>query len=196
MPAEPAPRPELSVTRHAPERGGGPPAVAPAGCCCCCCCCLHTIGGIAGAIVGSSTQLPSRPVYETDPDSPFPFRRDVFEEDQPLVSPVLVYWMLLALAICATVSITVLINGTSGMRDPLDELFEMFAAGLFLSVMILPGLQLIASLVAVVVVAIFYPERSYALRRLGRITLYCLAGAALGTLLMAGCLGILVAASK
>jgi len=196
MPVEPAPRPELSVTRHAPERAGGAPAVAPAGCCCCCCCCLHTIGGIAGAIVGSSTQLPSQPVYESDPDSPFPFRRDVFEEDQPLVSPVLVYWLLLALAICATVAITALMAVTGGRQDPLEELFEVSAAGLFVSVMILPGLQLIASLLAVVVVAIFYPERAYSLRRLGRITLYCLAGAALGTLFMAGCLGILVAVNK
>jgi len=157
---------------------------------------LHTIGGIAGAIVGSATQLRSQPVYESDPDSPFPFRRDVFEEDQPLISPALVYWLLLALAIFATVGITVLMMGTGGGPNPLDEATEMLAAGLFISAMVLPGLQLIASLLAVVVVAVFYPERGYALRRLGRITLYCLAGTAIGTLFMAGCLGILVAMNK
>jgi hypothetical protein len=185
--------PELTIIRHAPERGkGAAPQILPAGCCCCCCCCLHTMGGIAGAIVGSATRMESRPVYETDPDSPFPFRRDVFEEDVPLISPVLLYWLAVALAVFVTVGVTALmIGGGPGMNDP----FSLLAAGFFVAVMLLPGLQLIASLVAVVLVAIFYPERGYSLRRLSRITLYCFGGALVGTLLMGGCLGVLYVAN-
>src|SRR5262249_56953820 len=100
-PAMPANSAEPALTRHPPEHGrGGAPEILPAGCCCCCCCCcLHTLGGIGGAVLGSALPMQSRPVYESDPDSPFPYRRDVFEEDQPLIPPVLLYWLIVALAV-------------------------------------------------------------------------------------------------
>jgi hypothetical protein len=177
---------EVTLTCHAPERGrGGAPAILPAGCCCCCCC-LHTLGGITGAVIGSATQMPSRPAYDPDPDAPFPYRRDVFEEDQPLLSPALLYWLMVALAVVATVGVTPFVAG-SGAADIMDDL----AGGLFVAIMFLPALQMAASLLAVIVVAIFYPERGYALRRLGRITIFWFAGTALGMLLMGGCLVVL-----
>lgn len=188
MPANSA---EPALTRHPPEHGrGGAPEILPAGCCCCCCCCcLHTLGGIGGAVLGSALPMQSRPVYESDPDSPFPYRRDVFEEDQPLIPPVLLYWLMVALTVMLTVVATpfFLMSRGGGPRNPLDSV----AAGLFIAVMILPGLQLVASLFAVIAVAIFYPERGYSLRRLGKITLYSFAGMALGLLLMGGCLAVI-----
>jgi hypothetical protein len=48
--------PAVAVRRHPPERlvralaQGG---VATANCSCCCCCCLHSVGSLAGAVVGS-----------------------------------------------------------------------------------------------------------------------------------------------
>src|SRR5262249_15006888 len=103
------------------------------------------------------------------------------------VSPVLLYWLLVGLAVIVTVGVVAVTSGAQALNNPAD----LLAAGFFVSVMLLPGLQLIASLVALVVVAIFYPERGYALRRLGRITLYCFFGTLLGVMLMGGCLGAL-----
>src|SRR3954454_14323841 len=102
--AETAP---LSITSHPPEHGRrAAPEILPAGCCCCCCCCLHTLGGIGGAVMGSSLPMRQRPVYESDPASPFPYRRDVFEEDQPMIPPVLLYWLMVALTVILTVAAT------------------------------------------------------------------------------------------
>jgi hypothetical protein len=188
MPTDPA---EPALTRHPPEHGSaGAPETLPAGCCCCCCCCccLHTLGGIGGAVLGSTLPMQRRPVYESDPDSPFPYRRDVFEEDQPIIPPVLLYWLMVALTVVLTVAATpFLFTGPGGPSNPLDAV----PIGLFIALMILPGLQLIASLFAVLAVAIFYPERNYALRRLGKITLWSFAGTSLGLLLMGGCVAVI-----
>jgi hypothetical protein len=181
----------LEVTRHPPEHGArAAPDVVPAGCCCCCCCCcLHTLGGIGGAVLGSTMRIETNPLRTYDPESPFPYRRDVFEEDQPLIAPTLLYWLLVALMVAGTCAVTFLSSGTANPETTL-------MIGLFIAVMILPGLQLGASLLAVIVVALFYPERSYSLRRIGKITLWSFAGTALGLLLMGGCLGALYLASK
>jgi hypothetical protein len=178
-----------SVTRHPLEHGDRPaPDVLPAGCCCCCCCCLHTLGGLGGAIFGSSAHIDTRPARSLDPDCPFPYRRDVFEEDLPLIPPTLLYWSMVTLSVMATCILTYL---WTGVNSP-GALF----AGLFFAVMFLPGLQLVASLLSVLIVALFYPERSYSLRRVGKITLWSFAGAILGMLLMGGCLGVVYVASK
>jgi hypothetical protein len=172
------------VTRHPPEHGRPTaPDVLPGACCCCCCCCLHTLGGIGGAIIGSSLPVDTNPARVSDPSSPFPYRRDVFEEDQPLIPPALLYWLLVALSVTATCLIT---YGYNGFQDP-----QMLVAGLFIAVMILPGLQLVASLLSLLIVGLFYPERSYSLRRLGKINLWSYGGMLLGTLVMGGCLGAL-----
>jgi hypothetical protein len=180
---------EVTLTRHAPERGRGAPEILPAGCCCCCCC-LHTIGGITGAVIGSATGMPSRPAYDSDPDAPFPYRRDVFEEDQPLLSPVLLYWLMVALAVVATIGAAPFVSGWGGGGGG-NNVMDDLAGGLFMAIMFLPALQLVASFLAVILVAVFYPERGYALRRLGRITIFWFAGTALGMLLMGGCLLVL-----
>ncbi len=180
----------LVVTRHPPEHAAHtPPDILPAACCCCCCCCcLHTLGGIGGAVLGSTMRIDTSPGRVYDPNSPFPYRRDVFEEDQPLIPPVLLYWLMVALTVAGTCVAT---YGYDGFRNP-----EMLLAGLFIAVMVLPGLQLVASLLTLVVVALFYPERSYSLRRVGKITLWSFAGTSLGMLIMGGCLGALYLASK
>lgn len=185
---------DITVTRHPPEHGGSlPPDIVPAGCCCCCCCCccLHTLGGIGGAVLGSSTRIETQPVRNTDPDAPFPYRLDAFEEDQPLIPPVLLYWLMVGLTVVATILATPFLFGGPGFTGP-----DAFFAGGFVALMLLPGLQIIASILAFLVVAIFYPERGYALRRLGRITLWSFAGTMLGLLLMGGCLGVILLAGK
>jgi hypothetical protein len=195
-PAEPlAQNSPLRVTRHPPEHGlASAPAVLPAGCCCCCCCCcLHTLGGLGGAALGSTAQIRTAPARMLDPDSPFPYRRDVFEEDQPLIPPVLLYWLMVLLTVGGLVGgIFAYSAATSPSGPDPGALF----VGLFIAVMVLPGLQLIASLLAFLVVVVFYPERSYSLRRIGKITLWSFAGTALGLLLMGGCVGILYVATK
>src|SRR2546421_215792 len=72
----------------------------------------------------------------------------------------------------------------AGARDPGD-----LGWGLFVALMVLPGLQLGASVLTVILVALFYPERSASLRHAGQITLWSFGGALLGTLLMGTCLG-------
>ena len=180
----------LTVTRHPPEHGrAGAPAVLPAGCCCCCCCCcLHTLGGLGGAVVGSSQHIDTRPYHSREAESPFPYRLDVFEEDLPLIPPVLLYWALVALMVAATTVGTFLYSGAGNAGH--------LVWGLFLAVMVLPGLQLVASLLSVIIVALFYPERSYSLRRLGKISLWSFVGSAIGMLLMGGCVGVLYVGSK
>jgi hypothetical protein len=139
------------------------------------------MGGLTGAIMASSRPSLREPAATRDPDSPFPYRLDVFEEDQPLISPVLLYWLLVALTVVATILGTCLY---SGRNDPWD-----LVAGLFLAILVLPGLQLVASLLAVIIIALFYPEPSTALRRVGKITLWSFGGTSLGLVLMGTCLG-------
>lgn len=204
------------MVRHPPERGPSRlEAIAPAGCCCCCCCCcLHTIGGIVGGIVGSTSSMDlDRPSYvrfreddrdgpylgRNDPDDdrfridrdnrlryrddePFPFRRDVFDEDTGLLPVPLLYWLLVVALVAVTAVITFLTNGAT---NP-----SLLVLGGVVGVMILPALQLVASVLTAVLVLIFYPERSRPLRRVGRITLWSFVGTMVGTLAMAGCFGL------
>ena len=163
----------------------------PAGCCCCCCCCLHTIGGIAARSSARRCRCGSRPVYESDPDSPFPYRRDVFEEDQPLVPPVLLYWLLVALAVVATAVAAPFVYGGTGPgareRDPpMGCVHRRHDPA---------GLQLVASLLAVVSSpssirtrlrpAAHRPHHDLLVRRHGA-----------GMLLMGGCWAVLMLSSR
>ncbi len=179
----------VTFERHAPEHGAAPTAApAPAGCCCCCCCCLHTIGGLVGAIQGSVSPARTGPEYrnyQRDPndiDAPFPFRRDAQEEEPPLMPVPLVYWLIVLMLCGATSFITYLNNGA---RDP-----SMLVAGGFIAVMILPALQLGASILTTLIVLIFYPNKGEPLTRIGKITLWSFVGTAVGMLAMAGCCGL------
>jgi hypothetical protein len=72
----------------------------------------------------------------------------------------------------------------------------MLIVGGLIAAMVLPALQLIASLLTAVAILIFYPDKSYPLTRIGRITLWSFVGALMGVLAMAGCVGILYVSSK
>lgn len=177
----------VTIERHAPEHGGPSPAApAAAGCCCCCCCCLHTIGGLVGAIQGSITgQKPDDRYSPTrdDIDAPFPFRRDAEEEEQPLMPVPMLYWLVVLLMCAATAFATYLYNGAN---NP-----SYLLAGGFLAVMILPALQLAASVVTAVIILIFYPSKGEPLSRIGKITLWSFGGTAVGLLAMGGCFALL-----
>jgi hypothetical protein len=176
--ARPAP---VEVTVHPPERRRRHSSViaAQACCCCCCCCCLHTIGGLIGGLVGSLLHVrPSPPVPSQDEDSPFPFRRD---EPGPsfTLSAALVYWVLFSLLSLGTFLYFLLENGP-GSREPIW-------AGIG-TVLVMPGVQLAASLLAVLVAAVcprgLMPDKRAALVRIGTISLWAFVGGLVGMLLM------------
>jgi hypothetical protein len=73
-----------------------------------------------------------------------------------------------------------------GAKDPRDLFI-----GAVLALMILPALQLGASLLAVIGVVLFYPSRSLPLRRIGKISLWSFLGTMIGVLFMGGCCGVL-----
>jgi hypothetical protein len=178
---------ETTIQRHEPERAASrADAVAPAGCCCCCCCCcLHTVGGIIGGVMGSVKDVPpTRAVRFNDDDDepPIPFRRDAFEdENSPLPVPLL-YWLLVLFLGAVTAAVTYL-------NDPRGEPGTL-VLGAILAIMVLPALQLGASLLTTIIVLIFYPDKSFPLRRIGWITLYSFLGTMIGVTMMAGCCGV------
>jgi hypothetical protein len=178
--ARPAQPPSVQVTVHPPERRRRHSSViaAQACCCCCCCCCLHTVGGLIGGLVGSLLRVrPSPPLYKEDKDSPFPFRRD---EPGPsfTLSPALTYWVLFSLLSLGTFLYFLLAD--SGPREPIW-------AGIC-TVFVMPGVQLAASLLALLVVAVcprgLMPDKRAALVRIGKISLWAFVGGLVGTLLM------------
>jgi hypothetical protein len=172
---------EVVLTVHPPERPRPAATVTlPCGCCCCCCCCLHTIGGLIGGIAGSVTpmQYEPRPV---DPDFPFPFRRDEVEEDTLLPAGVL-YWLMLSVLIVITALWYWLNEGTRRI----DDLY----VGVLVALFFLPGLQLGASFLAAIVAGLVYTDRVNALKRIGRITGWSLAGTAVGIAVMGGLCGM------
>src|SRR5262249_21424743 len=154
------------------------------GCCCCCCCCLHTLGGLIGAVSGSvSTIVPRREQFYTeDEDSPFPFRRDIVLDEGPIIPATLLYWMLVSFLIALTCAVTYIKQGGTNPSDLL--------AGLFIAFMILPALQLGASLLSCAAIGLFYPAKSVPLVRIGRITLWSFVGSGAGLLVMGGCCGL------
>jgi hypothetical protein len=178
----------LTITRHPPEHGAAAaPEVLPAGCCCCCCCCLHTLGGLGRAITGSVSPIAPTPV-RMDPDAPFPFRRDEFEDEGPVLPVTALYWLLLLFLMSVT---AVWYYIDQGATNP-----ESLGVGLVIAFMILPALQLGASVLALIAVAAFYPSRSVPLRRVGKITLWSFAGTLIGVALMGGCCGVLTVATR
>jgi len=181
-PARPAQPPPVRVTAHPPERRRRPSSViaAQACCCCCCCCCLHTLGGLVGGLVGSLLRVrPSPPVPKEEGDSPFPFRRD---EPGPsfTLSPALVYWVLFSLLSLGTFLYFFFFDSAPTPREPIW-------AGI-LTVLVMPGVQLAASLLALLVVAVcpagLMPDKRAALVRIGKISLWAFVGGLAGTLLM------------
>lgn len=176
-----SPGPTVAVTAHPPERArGGGSVVLPCGCCCCCCC-LHTIGGLVGGIVGSVQAVAKAPRRVQDPDFPFPYRLDEFEEEGTFPAGIL-YWLLVSLLMAA---VAVRYFLAEGSRDPNDLLI-----GLLIGLMVLPGLQLGASVLAFAAVGLFYADKRPAFARVGKITLWSFVGTLAGIALMAGCFGV------
>jgi hypothetical protein len=165
-----------TIERHEPERGGSRgSAAAPAGCCCCCC--LHSIGGVIGGVIGTLRSLnPSRPA-PFDDDAP-PFQRGAFEEPNlPLPVP-LVYWLLV---LCLGAVWATLVYFSNGPGSP-----QALIGGWFAAVLILPMLQLGASVLTAILVRLFWGDQSIPLRRVGWITLYSVVGALAGLGIMCG----------
>jgi hypothetical protein len=123
-----------------------------------------------------------RPVPRINPDDPFPFRRDVFDEEGPLMPAGILYWLMVSFLIAAT---TVGHYFYSGAVNPSELMIGMLVA-----VMILPGLQLGASVLTALIIAFFYPEKQLPLARVGKITVWSFTGTMIGLVGMAGCCGI------
>jgi hypothetical protein len=168
----------VEMTTHPPERGRARGSVVlPSGCCCCCCCCLHSLGSLVGAIVGSvqTVRTPPRPA---DPDFPFPYRRDEFELEGPVLPAGILYWLLVCFGL-GVGAVWYLLAG--GSRSP-NDLFT----GLLVALFCLPAVQLGASVVAAIAVLLFYSDRAAAAARIGKITLGSLAGTMIGIAVMGG----------
>ena len=71
--------PDDFIVRHPSERGrSAHRSVVVYACCTCCCCCLHTVGALAGALVGGGFQRPeSDPGF--DPERRIPFVHWLFD---------------------------------------------------------------------------------------------------------------------
>src|SRR3954447_14118346 len=154
----------VKFTRHPPERrrSGSIVLAMGGGCACCCCCCLHTLGAIAGAIVGSALPLPppKQERYENAPEKPSPQVAAIF-------------WALSGL-----VSLGVLgYYAVSGVAGPGNNLL---GAGVILLLVGIPGAFLAAALVTAIVIPLAYQDVGLAFRRLGYIFGLALAGFALG----------------
>jgi hypothetical protein len=175
---------EIRFTAHTPERRRRPTSVTAAcGCCCCCCCCLHTIGGLVGAISGSLLAVRPRP-RPVDPSFPFPFRRDEIDQDEGTFPVAVVYWLLVLLGV-GLVSVYYFITGsTGGTLDP-NNLF----IGALIALFFLPLVQVGASVLALVVAAVFYTDKASAMIRVGKITLWSVVGTVVGILIMLGMCG-------
>ena len=154
----------VKFTRHPPERrrSGSIVLAMGGGCACTCCCCLHTLGAIAGAIVGSALPLPppKQERYENAPEKPSPKVAAIFWALSGLVSlGVLGYYA---------------VSGGAGTGD------NLLGAGIILLLVGIPGAFLAAALVTAIVIPLAYQDVGLAFRRLGYIFGLALAGFALG----------------
>jgi hypothetical protein len=116
-----------------------------------------------------------RPV---DPSFPFPFRRDEFDEGEGAFPIAIIYW-LLVLFLVGVVSLYTFFTAGGPSLDP-NNLW----IGALIALFCLPAIQLVASLLAVLVAAIFYREKVTALIRVGKITLWSFVGTTVGVLIM------------
>lgn len=154
----------IRVTAHRPERrrrslvtlhcGGGC-------CCCCCCCCLHSIGSLIGATVApKGERAPAGPAYLPADD----------DEPASGVSGVSVYWWCLLAVIAVAFAFGLATGHATG---------GLIALGAI--IVLLPLLQLFASLLAMLILAASsQPDRSYQFGQVGRITLGAVVGGLAG----------------
>ncbi|HZV00877.1 MAG TPA: hypothetical protein VFF73_29445 [Planctomycetota bacterium] len=137
------------------------------GCCCCCCCCLHSVGGLAGAVVAARKK---RPVA-------------VAEDTPGLGSAPGIYWMTLVV-LCA------LCGGPGVLLGAGPNAVEALEVALIGILMGFPLVQLLAALVAVIIIACLprtiVAEKRAEIRTIGRIALYTFGGAMAGLIIMIG----------
>jgi hypothetical protein len=157
----------ITIERQLPERGDRGVAAAPAGqCCCCCCCCLHTVGSVAGALSARPAPL--------DPGAP-PASAIDRRTLVPQHSATGLYW---AIAAILTGLSSAYFFGFEGDHVRTAEVAVMTA-------MFFPGVQLAASVIAlIVIVSSRRLGKELRLRHLGKITLRAFLGAVVGTLIM------------
>jgi hypothetical protein len=145
-------------------------------------------------VVGSVTQVRPQP-KPVDPDFPFPYRRDELDEEGPTFPATLLYWLLVSFLIAVT-AVWYYLSSSGGRRGPLNGDPSELLIGLFIAVMILPALQVGASVLATLAIALFYGEKATPLMRVGKITLWSFVGTLAGLLLMGGCLGVLYVGNR
>jgi len=170
---------DVAVIVHPPERRRRrSPVIAAQACCCCCCCCLHTLGGLIGGLVGSLLRVQSAPTpREYDGDDDIPFRRD---EMPPTftVPAALIYWGLVSLGTMGTFLAIAFWSGTGKVSQS-----DLLTAGV-VTILILPGVQLGAFVVALIAVALcpqtLIPDKSAAVQRVAQIGLWSFVGAIAG----------------
>ena len=158
---------EVEIVAHPPERGRRSTTLAAAGCCCCCCCCVHTIGGVAGAILGARRK--GAPLPETlTTDAAI---REEAEKKQAQRYAIKVYWLAVTILAVLTCIVGVAVNPREAIWGPL------------IVVGLLPLGQLLASLLALVYVYFVPPvRREECMSRIKRMTLFSFLGALLGCL--------------
>lgn len=154
-----APQAALTVVIHLPERRKRAQSVVLCHgcCCCCCCCCLHSVGGILGAAIGS---LPTK--------EPITDRRQV--------SASLLYWLWFGAGTVAAITLALVL----GRHKPEASMWGLIAVA-----MLLPGVQIGASILSLLCLLLSNPDdRGARLASIGRITLYSFLGTVIGLFLM------------
>jgi hypothetical protein len=124
----------VTFERLPPERRIAAPSAASAGsCCCCCCCCLHTVGSLIGALTAKAPKPPEVvPTAVAGSDRADPNFRVTKE-----------YWA--TVLILCTVGLPLFAFSQGAGADD----FEI-EGWLLVWAMVLPGIQLVASMVVLV----------------------------------------------
>ncbi len=166
----------VELHAHPPERRRRQSVTLPCGCCCCCCC-LHTVGGLIGAAVGSvlSVRRPTprylEDLYPGEDGYPIVRRRSS-------ISAPAIYWIILGMLMCLgfVVACAVVAN-----ENPTFDPAAAFGGWLLGLALLLPGAQLLASLLAMGVAAITdWDDAAARLWAIGKITLGTLIGTGIG----------------
>ncbi len=164
----------VSIRGLPPERARRTVTLPVAGCCCCCCCCLHSIGGIVGAVQGGKAAFKDPPASSTA-------NEEVVEESRYWRRyPVWVYWKSLAIAILLGTIVAAVSSGE--LSSQRNESAVIILIGVAL---LLPGVQLVASLIALIWIGCSsHPDKGTARATLGRMTAYSFLGALIGLVAM------------
>jgi hypothetical protein len=152
---------DFVLMKLVPERRNGDMVIGSPGCCsCCCCCCLHSAGSLVGAMLGSRIKM------DGDSDEPEVTSKQAMRK---------AYWALLLVSSVLAAIISMLTQ--SG--DPVT--------GLVILLMLLPAVQVVVSVLTLPVLLLNKVEGAgnAPYKQLGKITLYSVAGGAIGGIVMA-----------